>query len=161
MENINIRKAERSDNEALAKLIRNVFVEYDAPREGTVYSDPTTFNLYDLFKEEGSILWIVELDGEIAGCCGIYPTQGLPEGCAELVKFYLMPTARGKNLGQTLFNQSISSAKEMGYNKLYLESLPHFSKAVSMYKKMGFKSLNEPLGNSGHGSCNIWMIRDL
>lgn len=161
MENINIRKVEQFDNEALARLIRDIFVEYDAPREGTVYSDPTTSDLYELFKTEGSVLWIAEINENIAGCCGVYPTQGLPEGCAELVKFYLMPTARGKNLGQALFNHSINSAREMGYSKLYLESLPQFSRAVSMYKKMGFKSLNEPLGNSGHSSCNIWMLRDL
>ncbi len=40
-----IRKIQESDNKCLALLIRNVFEEYNAPREGTVYSDPTTDNL--------------------------------------------------------------------------------------------------------------------
>ncbi|MAC66171.1 MAG: GNAT family N-acetyltransferase, partial [Flavobacteriaceae bacterium] len=33
--------------------------------------------------------------------------------------------------------------------------------AVSWYKKLGFKSLDERLGNSGHSSCNIWMLKTL
>ncbi len=37
-----IRKILPEDNSSLAKMIREVFEEFDAPREGTVYSDPTT-----------------------------------------------------------------------------------------------------------------------
>lgn len=161
MEKIIIRKVEPTDNKGLSKLIKKTFEEHDAPREGTVFSDPTTDHLYELFQTEGSVLWVGELDGHMAGCCGIYPTQGLPEGCAELVKFYLRPEARGKGLGQALMNQSISSAKEMRYKQIYLESLPEFAKAVSMYEKMGFTLLEKPLGDSGHGSCTVWMIMEL
>ncbi len=156
-----IRKVEQSDNEALAELIRDTFIEFDAPKEGTVYSDPTTSDLYSLFTKENSVLWVGEIDGVISGCCGIYPTEGLPEKCAELVKFYLRPSARGVGLGKSLMNQSIASAKEMGYENIYLESLPEFSKAVKMYENSGFRLLERPLGNSGHGSCTVWMIRSL
>lgn len=161
MKNIHIRKVKATDNEALAKLIKDTFEEHDAPKEGTVYSDPATSDLYQLFSKPGSVLWVGEIDGDIAGCCGVYPTEGLPEGYAELVKFYLKPTARGKGLGKMLMNESISSAKELGYHDLYLESLPEFSKAVKMYENMGFKLLDKPLGNSGHHSCTLWMIRRL
>ncbi len=156
-----IRKIEQSDNEALAKLIRDTFIEFDAPKEGTVYSDPTTSDLYSLFRKENSVLWVGEVDGIISGCCGIYPTEGLPEGCAELVKFYLRPSARGVGLGKSLMKQSIASAGEMGYENIYLESLPEFSKAVKMYENSGFRLLEKPLGNSGHGSCTVWMIRSV
>lgn len=161
MENITVRKVKETDNEALAKLIRDTFEEHNAPKEGTVYSDPTTFALSDLFTIPGSVLWVGEIDGVISGCCGVYPTEGLPDGCAELVKFYLKPSARGKGLGKLLMSESIKSAKEFGYRDLYLESLPEFSKAVKMYENMGFKLLDKPLGNSGHHSCTLWMIRSL
>jgi putative acetyltransferase len=49
----------------------------------------------------------------------------------------------------------------MGYKRLYLESLPEFSKAVSMYEKFGFERLDKPLGSSGHTTCNIWMLKEL
>jgi putative acetyltransferase len=117
MENIIIRKVEKPDNEALTKLIRDTFIEHEAPKEGTVYSDPTTSNLYELFKKEDSVLWVGEVDGTITGCCGIYPTEGLPKGFAELVKFYLLPIARGKGLRKALMDQSIVSAKRSGLSE--------------------------------------------
>jgi len=44
------------DNLLLAKLIRQVFIEYNAPQNGTVYSDPTTDDLYTLFKKDNAIV---------------------------------------------------------------------------------------------------------
>ncbi|GEJ45965.1 MULTISPECIES: GNAT family N-acetyltransferase [unclassified Chryseobacterium] len=154
-----IRKIEKLDNEALLKIIRAVFEEHDAPKEGTVYSDPTTADLYALFSKESAVLWVAEVDGVVVGCCGIYPTDGLPAGCAELVKFYLDPTARGLGIGKALMKKSIESAKSLRYDKIYLESFPEFSKAVKMYRNLGFRLLENPLGNSGHHACSIWMLR--
>ncbi|MBL7917824.1 MAG: GNAT family N-acetyltransferase, partial [Bacteroidia bacterium] len=37
-----IRQIKEEDNESLAKMIRYVFIEHNAPTKGTVYSDPTT-----------------------------------------------------------------------------------------------------------------------
>jgi len=156
-----LTKVKESDNKALAILIRAAFEEHDAPKEGTVYSDPTTDNLYGLFKDTRSVLWVVEEESEILGCCGIYPTQGLPTGCAELVKFYLRPGARGKGIGRALMQQCLDSAAELGYSQLYIESMPEFANAVSMYEKLGFKKLTAPLGKSGHTSCDIWMLKQL
>lgn len=156
-----LRPIEQKDNPALAKMIREVFDEHGAPQKGTVYSDPTTDDLFKLFEIPKSVLWVAELNNEIVGCCGVYPTEGLPKACAELVKFYLSAKARGKGIGKELMEKSLISAKEFGYKQIYLESLPHFEKAVSMYEKQGFAKLDAPLGNSGHTTCNIWMIKKL
>ena len=156
-----IRKIKQTDNLPLADMIRTVFEEHDAPKTGTVYSDPTTDNLYGLFQSERAVLWVATVDDEILGCCGIYPTAGLPEDCAELVKFYLAQKARGQGIGKALMEKSINSAKELGYLSLYLESMPHFAKAVRIYKQLGFQTLDHPLGASGHSSCHIWMLKTL
>lgn len=160
-ETIIIRKIKEEDSLHLARMIRAVFEEHDAPRTGTVYSDPTTDNLHQLFSAERSVLWVAAMNNEIIGCCGVYPTEGLNSDTAELVKFYLPASSRGKGIGRKLMEQSISSAIEFGYKKIYLESMPHFSNAVGMYEKQGFQKLNHPMGNSGHTSCNIWMIKEL
>ena len=156
-----IRKIEKTDNPLLAKIIRKTFEEYGAPTQGTVYSDPATDDLYQLFGTGKSVLWVALEAGNIAGCCGIYPTKGLPENCAELVKFYLSPKSRKKGIGRALMAKSIEFARLFGYTKLYLESLPHFRDAIHLYEKQGFRRLTEPLGESGHYACNIWMIKDL
>jgi putative acetyltransferase len=156
-----IRPIEKKDNQRLAGIIREVFREHDAPREGTVYSDPTTDHLYELFLEPGSVLWVAVSKNEPAGCCGIYPSEGLPQDCAELVKFYLSADARGKGIGKELLQKCIRSAIELGFRQLYLESLPHFAKAIGIYEKAGFVNLNKPLGNSEHKTCSIWMLKEL
>ena len=156
-----IRKIKKVDNAELAAMIRGVFEEHDAPRQGTVYSDPTTDRLYELFGEPGSVLWVAEEQENILGCCGIFPTEGLPLGCAELVKYYLPLSTRGRGIGKALMEKSMESAKELGYKEVYIESLPAFSKAVRIYEKQGFKRLSMPLGNSGHPGCNIWMLKTI
>ncbi len=89
-----IRKVNKEDNVFLARMIRKIFDEHNAPKKGTVYSDPTTDNLYELFQVEKSVLWVVEMDNEIVGCCGIYPTVGLPKYCAQLFTSSLPPPQR-------------------------------------------------------------------
>ena len=57
--------------------------------------------------------------------------------------------------------KSFDSAKELGYNQLYLESLPELNKAISLYERAGFRFINAALGNSGHFGCDIWMLKAL
>jgi len=158
---IKIRTIEKKDNALLAGLIKKVFREFKIDKPGTVYTDPQTDSLYELFQTPGSVYWIAEENGVILGGCGIYPTNGLPEDCAELVKFYLSAESRGKGTGKELLLKCILSAKESGYRQLYLESFPELEKAVGMYEKAGFKKINNSLGNSGHYACTLWMLMDL
>lgn len=159
--NFTIRKIQKEDNLALAKMIRQVFIEHDAPQKGTVFSDPTTDNLFELFHAENSVLWVLEINEEVIGCCGVYPTEGLPEKCVELVKFYISKDGRGLGFGLKLMNKCFESALEFGYQSIYIESLPEYSKAIEMYKKAGFEQLKNPLGNSGHPACNLWFLKNL
>lgn len=158
---MNIRRIEPHDNRAVASLIRQVFEEHDAPRSGTVFGDPSLDTLYELFQAPNSVFWIAELNQEIVGCCGVYPTKGLPNHCTELVKFYLSANARGMGIGKALMEKSIQSARELGFNQIYLESIPEFSNAVRIYEKQGFARLKSPLGDSGHETCTIWMLKEL
>ncbi|WP_316832897.1 GNAT family N-acetyltransferase [Pedobacter aquatilis] len=155
---ITIRKIEEKDNAELAELIRVVFREFKIDKPGTVYTDPTTDHLSEVFKQEGAVYWLAEEDGVLLGGCGIYPTDGLPEGCVELVKFYLSANARGKGLGKMLMEKSIESAQHFGYNEVYLESFPELSTAIWLYERAGFKKLEAAIGNSGHYACNVWML---
>lgn len=157
----NIRPIEEKDNEYLAKLIRETFEEFDAPKEGTVYSDPRTDILYQFFKHPESEYWVVEYNNKIVGGCGFYPTEGLPTACAEVVKLYLSPTIRGKGLGSYLINMIEERARNAGYRQLYIESFSFFQSAIYLYEKMGYKYLKSPLGNSGHSATTIHMLKDI
>lgn len=156
-----IRPIQLEDNEALAKVIRAALTEFGANKPGTVYFDPTTDALYELFRTPGSYYFVATIDQKVVGGCGIFPTDNLPEGTCELVKLYVAKEARGTGLGKQLMEKSMSWAKSHGYTNVYLESMPELAKAVSIYEKVGFKLLDGPLGNSGHCGCDIWMLKSL
>jgi putative acetyltransferase len=171
-----LRPIRPEDDPEIAGLIRKIFREFGIDRPGTVYTDPTTDHLYELFQSPGSCYWIAESwniltassdlsallhDQVLTGGCGVYPTPGLPTGCAELVKFYVSAESRGQGIGLSLMERCFESARQMGYGQLYLETLPELAKAVSMYERAGFRFIPQRLGDSGHYSCHIWMIKEL
>jgi putative acetyltransferase len=158
---VKIRNIELKDNKAIATVIRAALTEFGANKPGTVYYDSTTDHLFELFQTPGSVYFIAEMDGEVLGGCGIFPTEGLPTATCELVKLYLNKSARGTGLGKQLLLKSMEWAKQNGYDQLYLESMPELSKAVSIYEKVGFEKLSQALGNSGHDGCDIWMLKKL
>ena len=156
-----IRTILPEDNKALAKIIRNSLEEFKANKPGTVYFDDTTDHLAAVFTTKGSIYFVAEVGGEIMGGGGIYPTANLAEGTCELVKFYLSSKARGKGIGKLLIEQCLAAAKESGYKKIYLETMPELTIAILMYEKFGFKHLQAAQGSSGHTGCDVWMLKDL
>ena len=153
-----IRIIEERDNDDLAKVVRNTLAEFGANKPGTVYFDPTTDDLYNLFKETGSVYYVALKDNKAVGGGGIYPTDALPVDTCELVKMYLLPEARGIGLGKKLIDKCLGFAKEAGYKNVYLETMPELKNALKVYEKMGFRYLDKPIGNSGHFSCALWMM---
>lgn len=159
--NISIRTIQPADNPFLSRIVKDTLAEFGANKPGTVYYDPTTDTLFELFQTEGAAYFVAEVDGKIAGGGGIYPTDGLPAETCELVKMYLLPQARGTGLGRTLIEKSLVFAKDAGYKQVYLETMPELKQALSMYAKFGFEYLKGPMGNSGHTGCSLWMLRSL
>lgn len=159
--NIIIRPIEEKDNLVLATIVRNALSEFGANKPGTVFFDPTTDSLYQLFRAEGSFYFIAEENGIVLGGGGIYPTEGLPEKTCELVKMYLHKDARGKGLGRLLIQHCLDWAKEYGYEQVYLETMPELKQALKVYELFGFEYLDGPMGNSGHFGCDRWMLKKL
>ncbi|WP_143310898.1 GNAT family N-acetyltransferase [Chitinophaga vietnamensis] len=156
-----LRPIRPDDDQALASIIRKGIEEFDVPTEGTAHTDPTTDRLFEHFKAPGALYWVAEEDGVVLGGCGVYPTPGLPDKCAELVRFFLSAAARGKGLGLQLMEKTFISAKAAGWKQLYIESFAEMKRAVAMYEKAGFRYVPAALGNSGHHACTVWMVKDL
>ena len=161
MDDILIRKILPADNKPLAEIIRTSLAEFGANKPGTVFYDPTTDHLFELFQTSGAVYFVAEKDKQLLGGAGIYPSNGLPAGVCELVKMYLKAETRGKGLGKLLINKALEFAKQEGYHTVYLETMPELKKAVSVYEKFGFTYLDGPMGNTGHFGCDLWMKKDL
>jgi putative acetyltransferase len=74
---------------------------------------------------------------------------------------YFLPEARGKGLGAKMIEKCLTKAKSFGFEQCYLETMPYMKAAQKLYKKNGFSDIEGPIGNTGHYSCNVWMIKKL
>jgi len=161
LDQIKIRIIEAKDNASLAQLIRRTLKEFGANHPGTVYFDNSTDHLFEMFDTPRSVYYVAELNKDIVGGGGIFPTAGLPGDTCELVKMYLYPQVRGIGLGSMLIQKCIHFAKEAGYKKIYIETMPELKQALKTYEKFGFDYIDHALGNSGHFGCELWMMKRL
>ncbi|HLP51178.1 MAG TPA: GNAT family N-acetyltransferase [Chitinophagales bacterium] len=158
---IEVREIRPEDNSTICHIIKAVFEEHGINRPGTAYYDESLNHMSDCFKAPGSRYFIGLIDGVVYGGAGVFPTAGLPTDTCELVKMYLLPAARGKGLGRALIEACFDFARQSGYQRVYLETMPELKAAVRIYEKLGFSLLPAALGNSGHYSCSIHMLRNL
>ena len=152
-----IRSIQPSDDVRLATIIRSTLAEFGANHPGTVYYDKSTDHLSELFTKAGSHYFVAELNNKIVGGGGIFPTDGLPADTCELVKMYLLPEARGIGLGRMIIQKCLETARQSGFGRMYLESMPELKQALKVYEKFGFTYLEAPLGNSGQFGCKMFM----
>lgn len=159
--NYTIRKIEPKDNLKIASVIRNIFEELDAPKIGTAYADPHLNTLFEVYQAENEIYYIVEEDEIILGGCGIGNLIDSEFKICELQKMYLAKKARGKGIAQELMRNCLEFAKQAGYHKCYIETLPFMKDAQKLYIKSGFTYIDGPMGSTGHNACDVFMIKDL
>lgn len=164
--NIVIRPIESRDDAQMAEIVRNSFRENKIDHlEGVSLHDPELNCLSATYAQKGCGYWVVESDGEILGGVGLAPfvvdgTKAETEYC-EMQKLFLASGTQGTGLGRRLISLVLSKATELGYRYCYLETLNELASAVSLYESFGFERLQNRLGNSGHGGCEIWMVKKL
>jgi putative acetyltransferase len=156
-----IREIQPQDNEQIANVIRQVFISDDYPKTGTAFADLQLDFMFETYDKPKAIYFVVVIDGKIVGGAGVSQLDNSEENICELQKMYFLQEARGKGIGFEMIQKCLIKAKEFGYEKCYLETLPEMLLAQSLYKKVGFEYLCEPLGGTGHTSCPIWMIKSL
>lgn len=159
---VTIRLIAKADNPFIAQLIRGVFEELDAPREGSAYADPSLDYMFQHYQSQTRAQYFVaEVQGKVVAGCGFGPLPNEPEYVCELQKMYMLPECRGLGIGQKLVEACLEHARQMNYTQCYLETLPNMIAAQKLYQKMGFRYLDQPMGNTGHNNCPVWMLLDM
>ncbi|PAM93473.1 GNAT family N-acetyltransferase [Flavobacterium sp. IR1] len=161
MQNWVIRKIKIEDNQSVARLIRAVFDEMEIPKVGTAYEDPYLDLMFQEYNKPQSAYFVVEHEGKIVGCAGIAPLANEDASICELQKMYFLPETRGLGIGSAMMEKCLEQARKFGFKKSYIETMPFMHAAQKLYKKTGFAYLDAPMGNTGHNSCPVWMLKDL
>ncbi|MBE7641216.1 GNAT family N-acetyltransferase [Salegentibacter sp. BLCTC] len=158
---LKIREIQKEDNQQVAKVVRKVLLEMGVPKVGTAYEDEALDNMFATYQKPRMAYFVVEEKGKILGGAGIAPLIGLEENICELQKMYFLPEARGKGLGAKMMDASLKFGKSQGFKQCYIETLPYMQDARKLYARSGFRSLEKPLGETGHYNCTMWMIKDI
>ncbi len=156
-----LREIQASDNAELAKVIRQVFVDNELPKTGTAFADAHLDALFEVYNSPRAIYYVVENEGKIVGGCGVAQLDNCRENICELQKMYFLPAARGIGMGAKMMELCLQKATEFGFDSCYLETLPIMIDAQKLYKKVGFEYIEKPLGDTGHSTCPIWMLKKL
>lgn len=135
-----LRLVQPGDREAIA-AIRELFVEYAAG---------LGFNLcFQSFEEElrnlpgryaaptGALL-LATSPGQVLGCVGVRDHEST---IGELKRLYVRPAARGTGLGRQLALAAIDRARDLGYERLRLDTLPTMGSAIRIYESLGFRDI--------------------
>lgn len=158
---MSIREIQLNDNAQIEQVIKQTFIEIGLPLIGTAYEDKETSKMYQSYQGEKEVYYVLEVNGKVLGGAGLKQLNNYKDEVCEIQKMYFSAKIRGKGYGKLIFKKCLEAAKQFGYKRCYIETTPLLKAAIHIYEEFGFEHLDKPLGNTGHYSCGIWMIKNL
>ncbi|MEL6812730.1 MAG: GNAT family N-acetyltransferase [Bacteroidota bacterium] len=156
-----IRPIRKEDNPHIARVIRSVLIDFGVPKVGTAYADVSLDMMFETYLKDRADYFVLEENGKVIGGGGIAQLDNFEGNVCELQKMYFLPEARGRGLGTKMIDRCLEQAKQFGYEGCYLETMSYMQAAQKLYKKYGFELLDGPMGDTGHYSCGVHMIKNL
>ncbi len=131
-----------ADSPAQIALARELFLEYAKSLNFSLCFQSFDQELAGLpgdYAPPNGRLLLAEYDGQLAGCIALHE---LGPGICEMKRLYLRPEFRGKGLGRALAEKLIEDARQIGYERMRLDTVePAMKGAVALYRQLGFREI--------------------
>jgi GNAT superfamily N-acetyltransferase len=82
------------------------------------------------------VLFLSHEEGVPSGCVGL---RELDRSTAEMKRLYVRPAWRGHGIGRLLAEAAIGAARQAGYKRIVLDSLPKMREARELYRSLEFQ----------------------
>lgn len=92
-------------------------------------------NLPGEYSSPGGFLFLAVYNGHTAGCAAL---RKIDDEVCEMKRLYVRDEFRGLKIGKALAEKIILSARNAGYKKMRLDTVPFMLEAQSLYKSLGF-----------------------
>ena len=156
-----IRLIEKKDNAEIAKVIRSVLEDFNVPKVGTAYADVSLDCMFENYQKPNAVYFVVEENDKIIGGAGVAKLDNYEGNVCELQKMYFLPEARGRGVGAQMMEFCLAKAREFGFEKIYLETMDYMTHAQKLYKQAGFEYIDNAMGDTGHYSCPVHILKTL
>lgn len=120
---------------------RTLFLDYQKSLDFKIDFQDFNLELKNIDKQYAlptGVLLLAKYQEQTVGCIAL---RKLKNHTAELKRMYVQPEFRETGIGFSLLKQVLDKAKEMGYQKVRLDSLKRMKKAVELYKYFGFYTI--------------------
>jgi ribosomal protein S18 acetylase RimI-like enzyme len=98
---------------------------------------PSELNaLADRYGPPSGCLLLVMRGSKAVGCGAV---RGLIDGACEMKRLYIRSDERGANLGRRVAERLVERARELGYERMLLDTLAEMTTAQNLYRSLGFR----------------------